>query len=342
MKKYFSLFFCFFTVIVFGQGFTITGTVTNESGELLPVANIVVKGTDNGTHTNDEGRYTLSNVTDSSVLKISYIGYITKEITVGNEHIINIMLNRDAKVLEEIEITAHTIHNSNVSNQIRLIVPNKSNNEEFYRQVSHHMQYLFPRFMDGVVYYKESIAKGMLNYNILLGEMHFVENDEILALDNVKNILFIKIGDRVFFPLKDSEFSEEIFLTDITSLRVIYKGNLSSYTKESGYGTQSATYSITTINNAIIGAPNASGSSRSVLNRKISEQSEDMMITVDYFYYLVGTNGKHLMIKNLNTFTNQYKKNKKQIETFANENKIHLNNREDLILLLKYCDKLQQ
>lgn len=61
---------------------TITGTVTNNSGEIIIGANIVEMGTTNGTVTDFDGRYTLT-VSSDATLKVTYIGYAEKIVKVG-------------------------------------------------------------------------------------------------------------------------------------------------------------------------------------------------------------------------------------------------------------------
>jgi TonB-dependent starch-binding outer membrane protein SusC len=60
----------------------VSGTVTEESGAGIPGVNILVKGTNSGTTTDINGKYSL-NVVPNSVLVFSFIGYVTAEVTVG-------------------------------------------------------------------------------------------------------------------------------------------------------------------------------------------------------------------------------------------------------------------
>lgn len=342
MKTIFSfLLFSVCTVIAFGQGFTITGTVTNDTGNVLDGANIVVKGTNNGTFTDVEGKYVLDHVADGSVLQFSFVGYSTQDITVGDERVINVMLKSDLKI-DELTITSHNIHNSNVSKQLNLIVESKSDDDDFLKQVSHYMQYLFPEFTNGSVFYKEMSTKGKLNYNILLGEMQFVQNDQLFSLDNVQNVFQVVIDQRKFFPFKGDEFTEEIYSNERYGLRVRYKGNLTTYGKKGGYGMTSPAGSISTVTVAVMNNAMSNNDNTVAVNKfqKVDQMKEDMIITVDYFYYLVGSNGKYVMIKNKNTFTKLFKEHQLQIETFIKEHNVRMNNREDLIKLLEYSTNL--
>lgn len=81
---------------------TITGTVTDENGQPLPGVTVIVKGTTNGTVTNMDGIYSISNIPDDARLVFSFVGMTKQEITVGNQTAINIVLAVDAIGIEEV------------------------------------------------------------------------------------------------------------------------------------------------------------------------------------------------------------------------------------------------
>jgi hypothetical protein len=70
------------TVSLQQTGRRITGTVNDENGELITGANVVEKGTVNGTVTDVNGHFSLEVPADGAVLQVSYIGYITQDISV--------------------------------------------------------------------------------------------------------------------------------------------------------------------------------------------------------------------------------------------------------------------
>ena len=87
---------------------TISGKVTDKNdGTGLPGVNIGVKGTTVGTTTGLDGTYTLTNVPDNAVLTFSFIGYVSQEIVVGSQSVINIVLVPDIKVLEEVVVIGY-------------------------------------------------------------------------------------------------------------------------------------------------------------------------------------------------------------------------------------------
>ncbi|MEX2564839.1 MAG: carboxypeptidase-like regulatory domain-containing protein, partial [Cyclobacteriaceae bacterium] len=78
----------------------ISGTVVDELGETLIGVTILIKGTDNGTATDIDGNFILEDVGENDVLVISYIGYLTQEIMVGNKSEITVTLIEDSQNLD--------------------------------------------------------------------------------------------------------------------------------------------------------------------------------------------------------------------------------------------------
>jgi len=85
---------------------TITGTVSDASGP-LPGANVLVKGTTNGTQTDFDGNYTLNNVATDAILVFSYVGFKSQEIAVNGRTTINTTLEEDASELDEVVIIGY-------------------------------------------------------------------------------------------------------------------------------------------------------------------------------------------------------------------------------------------
>jgi TonB-linked SusC/RagA family outer membrane protein len=87
-------------------GRTITGTVKDNSGEPVIGASVVVKGTTVGTVTDANGRFSL-NVPQNATLQVSFIGYLTKEISVGNQSTVDATLSEDTRLLEEVVVIGY-------------------------------------------------------------------------------------------------------------------------------------------------------------------------------------------------------------------------------------------
>ncbi|MGQ8337524.1 TonB-dependent receptor [Sunxiuqinia sp. A32] len=80
----------------------ITGKVTDASGQALPGVAIQIKGTTIGTITDLDGNFSLSEVSSTATLVLSFIGMKTQEISVGNSSVINVIMEEDAIGLEEV------------------------------------------------------------------------------------------------------------------------------------------------------------------------------------------------------------------------------------------------
>lgn len=97
---------CLFAIPLMAQDQVITGKVTSaEDSSPLPGVNITVKGTSRGTSTDATGSFQL-NAPANSTLVLSFIGFTTQEIAIGNRTAINVVLNPDASQLQEVVVTA--------------------------------------------------------------------------------------------------------------------------------------------------------------------------------------------------------------------------------------------
>ena len=97
------------SAMVVQQGKKVTGVVVDATGEPVIGANVVVKGTTNGTITDFDGNYTIEGVSASDVLVFSYIGYLSQEITVGNQAAINVTLSEDSQALDEVVVVGYGV-----------------------------------------------------------------------------------------------------------------------------------------------------------------------------------------------------------------------------------------
>ncbi|MFV5700964.1 SusC/RagA family TonB-linked outer membrane protein [Flavobacterium sp. XS2P12] len=86
---------------------TVKGVVSDSSGP-LPQVNVAVKGTAINTATDFDGNYTINNVDSNAVLVFSYIGFLTKEIAVKGNTVINVVLVEDSQKLEEVVVVGYT------------------------------------------------------------------------------------------------------------------------------------------------------------------------------------------------------------------------------------------
>ncbi len=90
------------------QDLTVSGIVTDENGELLPGANIVEKGTANGTQSDFDAEFTLTLSDTNAVLEISYIGYTTKEVPLNGQTSVTVVLEESAAGLDEVIVVGYS------------------------------------------------------------------------------------------------------------------------------------------------------------------------------------------------------------------------------------------
>ncbi|WP_246146921.1 SusC/RagA family TonB-linked outer membrane protein [Seonamhaeicola marinus] len=88
------------------QEITVSGTVSDASGP-LPGVNIVVKGTSQGTQTDFDGNYSLS-VDSNATLVFSFLGYKTKEVAVGGNAKVDVILEEDVAGLDEVVVVGYS------------------------------------------------------------------------------------------------------------------------------------------------------------------------------------------------------------------------------------------
>ena len=109
MKTKFSgiltLFLAFVVQLSFAQEKTVSGVVSDENGLPLPTATVAVKGTSNGTTTDFDGNYSIS-TSAGDVLTFSFVGYATKEMTVGTSNKIDVTLEPD-NTLDEVIVVGY-------------------------------------------------------------------------------------------------------------------------------------------------------------------------------------------------------------------------------------------
>lgn len=102
-----TLFLSMLCLVTFAQGDQVSGVVKDATGEALIGANVLVKGTTNGTITDFDGKFSLSDVKSDDILVFSYIGCISQEIKVGNQKKFDVTLKDDSQALEEVVVIGY-------------------------------------------------------------------------------------------------------------------------------------------------------------------------------------------------------------------------------------------
>ena len=96
--------------IMFGQTRTVTGQVIDQAtGEPVIGANVLIKGTTTGTITDIDGNFSLSGVTDKSVLHVSYVGYTAEDVPVKGNSNLNIVIHEDNDLLDEVVVVGYGV-----------------------------------------------------------------------------------------------------------------------------------------------------------------------------------------------------------------------------------------
>ncbi len=86
----------------FQQQPDVSGTVTDVRGQPLPGVTVILKGTTQGTVTNADGNYALSNIPEDATLVFSFVGMRTQEVVVGNQTSINVRMDEETIGIDEV------------------------------------------------------------------------------------------------------------------------------------------------------------------------------------------------------------------------------------------------
>lgn len=118
MKNFFLL--CVALIMSFqliAQPRRISGTILDSKDKSAMIgANIMEKGTSNGTITDINGKFSLNVTSSNSILVISSIGYTTLEVNVGNNSVLNLEMDEDTELLEEVVVIGYgTMKKSDIS-----------------------------------------------------------------------------------------------------------------------------------------------------------------------------------------------------------------------------------
>jgi hypothetical protein len=93
--------------MMIAQNITVTGTITDEKDESIPGANVVIKGSTRGTVSDVDGNFAIMVSNENSVLIFSFLGFVSQEITVGNQKKLSIVLREETRELDEVVVVAY-------------------------------------------------------------------------------------------------------------------------------------------------------------------------------------------------------------------------------------------
>ncbi|MBN2520083.1 MAG: TonB-dependent receptor [Bacteroidales bacterium] len=112
-----------FCAVLNAQEITVKGKVTSASdGMVLPGVNVLITGTTTGTVTDVDGNYALEVPGTEAELLFSYVGYVSQTIKVGDQTIINVVLEEETKELDEIVVIGYGVQKKKLSTGANLNV----------------------------------------------------------------------------------------------------------------------------------------------------------------------------------------------------------------------------
>lgn len=106
-RMVFLLVFLMTIVTGFAQNKTVSGIVVDKAGEAVIGASVLVKGTSNGTITDFDGKFTLSNVPEKGIITITYIGYEGQDISIAEKNTLKVILAEDTETLDEVVVVGY-------------------------------------------------------------------------------------------------------------------------------------------------------------------------------------------------------------------------------------------
>ncbi|TPN89063.1 TonB-dependent receptor [Aquimarina algicola] len=145
MKKLTLFVFTLYTHLFFAQQ-TVTGTVYDSNGSPLPGVNIIEKGTQNGSTTDFDGKYTIEVVSDATLV-YTYIGFETQEIAVNSQSSINVTLVSGSQLDEIILVGSRALPRSNTTTSLPIdVLPAKELTATGQITFDKALQYKIPSF----------------------------------------------------------------------------------------------------------------------------------------------------------------------------------------------------
>lgn len=103
----FTLILAVLTITASAQTKTVTGLVTDQAGEPIIGATVLVKGTKAGTSTDIDGRYSLKNIANNATLTFSYIGYETQSVSTAGKNIVDVVMKEANTNLDELVVIGY-------------------------------------------------------------------------------------------------------------------------------------------------------------------------------------------------------------------------------------------
>lgn len=175
----------FAIVSLYAQQRTITGNVTDESGETLVGVNVVVKGTSTGTATDIDGNFSINVNSNDAILTINYIGYKAQEISVSGKSNVQVVLQRDVLGIDEVVVVGYGVQKKKLVTGATTQIKNEEFTQNNVTRIESALQGLTP----GMSIVKQSGQPGS-DYNITIRGLSSINgNSPLVLIDGVPGSL---------------------------------------------------------------------------------------------------------------------------------------------------------
>lgn len=179
-KFFFLMVGLLFSVGLNAQTITVSGVVSDPSGEPLIGANILAQGTTVGTSTNIDGEYTI-NVAPDATLVVSYVGYDTQNVPVDGRTSINVTMQENSVMLNEVVAIGYgTVKKSDATGSVAVIKP-----DEIEAGLATSVQDMLVGQTPGVVVTQAGGPEGGGTIRIRGGSSLNASNDPLIVVDGV-------------------------------------------------------------------------------------------------------------------------------------------------------------
>ena len=130
-----KLFLLFITLFITSFSYAqqnVTGTVTDDTGETIPGATILELNSSNGVVTDIDGNFSISVSGSDAILRISFLGFETQDITVGARSVIDVTLAQDLQELEEVVVVGYgSVRKSDLTGAVSSVELSENEAREF-------------------------------------------------------------------------------------------------------------------------------------------------------------------------------------------------------------------
>jgi TonB-dependent starch-binding outer membrane protein SusC len=189
----------------------VRGRVSDENGAGLPGASVSVRGTNRGTTTDANGDYTISVPTANAVLVVSFIGYVSREASVGNQAVLNVTLASDVKTLQEVQVN---IGYGTVARRDAVGALAVAGRKEFGDVNVQNISQLLQGKISGVQVINDDGLPGSNTRIVVRGTGSFTNADPLYVIDNIQT------GSGEFNALNPNDIENITVLKDASSIAI--------------------------------------------------------------------------------------------------------------------------